>query len=509
MRYGRLAWGVLGFMVIWGSGVGAAGGQTSLMSGLSAGPFRVGYKIIVGRDASRSFGSRYDGAGRPQSGLQARAMKLHVWYPARPNGRLPMAYAEYIWEAAELAAAAPLTAEFRIAAESEYRALPLRRKAAAERLAGLLTSPTRAVRDAALSAGRFPLILYAPSINADPYENAVLFEYLASHGYVVASAPCVGLLEQETGRNRDGAAAQFEDLRFVLSRAVEEAGVDEERVGALGFSWGGTSVLLLALQHAGLDAVATLDGAAGFAEYRPVARSFSSWTPQNLRAAFLEVLPSDEPREPAFGGKAKYADWYLWRVPGVRHSDFAADSQMKLRWAASDPAFDRTWAFYIALAGRLKDFFDAALKGDRTAAERLKAPAAGPDGSSWAFEASLPPPPTAAEFDRLIREKGVDAATAQFDAVRSANPEAIIFDEARLLKYAVEWGPERAGDLEKLLRLQLRAYPDSAEGHFWLAQVYLAQEDSARAAAELDIVLKLSPGHDKAKRLLDKLRKSP
>jgi tetratricopeptide (TPR) repeat protein len=476
--------------------------------GPAAGAYGVGYRIESAFDASRSFGPRHDETGSARPGLLARPVRVHIWYPTGlADESAPMPYAGYIRAASGVEAAAAPTDPSGTEAEAAYLALPLRRKADPARLAALLESPTRAVRDAAPAAGRFPLILYAPSINADPFENAVLFERLASRGYVVASMPCMGPDEPETGRDEAGAAAQLDDLRFLLSRMAERPGIDTDRVGALGYSWGGTSALLLALQHAGIDAVATLDAAVGFAEYRPVARSFRAWSPQALRAAFLEIVPGEEPREPALAEEARYADWYLWRVPALRHRDFSSDFLLKLRWAAADPAFERIWGLYGAIADGLDLFFDAALKGDRRALDELRAIGDAGASGPCSYRPALPPPPTAAEFDRIIREDGVDAAVTRFRAVRASNPQAVLFDRTRLLRYPVEWGPERADDLLKLLEIQVEAYPDSAEAHFWMAQVYAAKDERGRAVRELETALKLDPGFERAARLLEVLRR--
>lgn len=53
-----------------------------------------------------------------------------------------------------------------------------------------------AVRDAVPKGGKFPVLIYAPSINNTASENADIAEFLASHGYIVIASPAVGI----TGR---------------------------------------------------------------------------------------------------------------------------------------------------------------------------------------------------------------------------------------------------------------------------------------------------------------------
>lgn len=47
---------------------------------------------------------------------------------------------------------------------------------------------TNAIKDAKAVEGSFPVVVYAPSIEAPSFENSVLCEFLASHGYIVIAS---------------------------------------------------------------------------------------------------------------------------------------------------------------------------------------------------------------------------------------------------------------------------------------------------------------------------------
>jgi dienelactone hydrolase len=462
------------------------------------GPHAVGYRVRDHIDPSRTFGPRSDPQGRPLDGPFSRSVRIHLWYPADRSGAQALRYRDYILAAGDQGPDAE-----RIDA---YKAPPLRRGADERLLDDLLSRPVLAVRDAPPAPGSFPLILYAPSINADPSENAFLFEFLASHGYVVASASCVGFDEAEVSRDALGAQAQFDDIRFVLARVWDEPFVGRREIGALGFSWGGTTAVLLALQHAGVGAVASLDGGHGFAQYRSVAERFPVWSPQNLRAAFLHATPADEERDLSFCGSARYADTFVWRIPGILHRDFSADGIARFRIAASDSAAPRVCAAYEALGRFLKEFFDAYLKKDAGARSRLRDAGTSVPGSDWAYRASLPPLPTRAQFRAIIETDGVDAAAGVFHEIREADSAAVLFGEGDLLAYALEWGPDRAEDLVKLLQMSLEAYPHSADTWFWLGQALLAQEKTEEAGRAFERVLELDPHNQRAAKLLERVR---
>lgn len=475
-----------------GFAAGAEGGAAPLP--LSAyGPHAVGYRVGLLQDASRSVGPR-----RP--GLQPRSVTLHLWYPAREAAKSLMTYQEYLW----LAAGGDSSQEKRrTEILTAYKAAPLARGADERELDAHLNRPTRARLDAAPASGPFPLILYAPSINSEPFENADLFEFLASHGYVVASAPCLGWQEAATERNRLGSLSQYSDLGLVLNSALREPFVDANHVGVMGFSWGGMNGLLLALAQQGIDALVNLDGAQGFAAYSPIAESSPLWSPQRLLSPVLYILPVEEERNAVFFDQTLYADTYIWRIKGFSHRDFAAELIASRRRALHDPNTAQVEAAYSRIAATLKQFFDSYLKNDRTSLEGLSS---GPQaGAEWSARKALPPPPSPSQFAAVIENQGVDQAVAMFRRLRQADPGLLLLEEPTLLEYATLWGPERSDELLKLLGINLEMYPRSAATYLWLAQVHLAKNDKPSALNCLDALLNIEPGHAKAIRLKQQL----
>ncbi len=483
----------------------AEGAADTVRPPLGKGPYEVGYRVAQRDDPTRSFGPRTDLEGNRLPGPLWRKVQLHLWYPARVSEEPVLSSRDYVLAAGSPGMLGPSPAVRELEILQAYKVAALRRGAEEAALDAHLDRPTSAYREPTADPGPHPLILYAPSINSDPYENAALFEFLASHGYVVASAPSVGLQELEVSRDADGARAQVDDIRFVLSQVWSEWFVDGTRLGALGFSWGGMAALLFALEHREVDAVVCLDGAMRMAEYLPVAESFACWSPQELRAALLDVALGDPEREPSLGVSARYADSYSWLIPGLAHRDFGWDFIVRYRCAGNDPECDRVAAVYGDIGRRVKEFFDAYLKDDGTSRENLQSADRAPERSEWSFRMALPEPPTPSQFDQVIEAQGAEAAAALFHALRGADPDLVLFDESRLLRYPVVWGPERADDLLILLNLNLEAHPASAETHYWLAQIHLSRDDTLATIRELGAALSLEPAHEKARRLLGRL----
>ena len=113
----------------------------------------------------------------------------------------------------------------------------------------------RAVRDAGARPGRWPLALYSHPSGAHRRAATFLCTHLASHGYVVAaldhSEVIAAELSRQQGETEPQKTARWKalmdsrvpDLRLLLDRVLAAADVDAARIGAVGHSLGGWTVL--------------------------------------------------------------------------------------------------------------------------------------------------------------------------------------------------------------------------------------------------------------------------
>lgn len=90
------------------------------------------------------------------------------------------------------------------------------------------------------AAGAFPVVLYSLGTDTRSLENVVLWEYLASHGYVVVATPSVGHgpVEMET-IGPTAVEVRARDLEFALRFIRDLPYADQRRVATVGSSLGG------------------------------------------------------------------------------------------------------------------------------------------------------------------------------------------------------------------------------------------------------------------------------
>ncbi len=220
------------------------------------GAHSVGVRYVKQYDRTRSFSpkrgifSKSETTGRP--------IQTVIWYPSEKGGQ-GIKYNEYLqlvgWET---------NFEASPGEESKTVNAWLQMVTDGKRKAQVEEERRRvmwAVRDAAPKAGKFPVVIYAASVNNTAFENADIAEFLASHGYIVIAAPSVGLTGRSIKLDLMHAELQAADIRFLIDYAGTLPQADMTRVAAAGFSWGGFSNILAAAKDERIKALVSLDGA--------------------------------------------------------------------------------------------------------------------------------------------------------------------------------------------------------------------------------------------------------
>ena len=321
------------------------------------GPWPVGFTRLARADSARPLPT-----GDP------RPLDIGVWFPARAPGPSHLTLRTYFppgggEESTALAA-------FLVAHGAPDSAV-----------AAWLDAPMLATADPTPAGDRFPLVLVAQGNGQTVQDQAPLAEYLASHGYVVATSPSptriTGPLtdEQSVGSR---AEEQARDLAFVRGALVDRADLDGGRIGLVAHSFGARGALLLAMQDSAVGALVSLDGGIGTATAR---QSFESATTFNASATRTPVLHFYERLDgfmaPDFGLLRSLGPAERWvvEVPSLHHHHFtnlgaAGIDHPSLRVATGATA--ATARAYASVADATLSFLDAFLKGDRTARARFE-----------------------------------------------------------------------------------------------------------------------------------------
>jgi dienelactone hydrolase len=282
---------------------------------LEAGPFAVGYRLLDHRDGSRRLA---DGALRP--------IQISVWYPAMANPGPAMHYRDYVLVTGSERSLTTLDEPGTLATTARYLGFLAGNGVPAEAGGAWLAARMMAVRDAPPIEGRRPLVVIAQGNGGAAPDQALLAEYLASHGYVVATSPSPLRLGAAMESERDilpVAREEARDLAFVIERARTLSRVEGSSLGLVGYSFGARSALLLAASMPGLRGLVSLDGGIG-------SRTGKGWlTPgalarERVACPILHVFEdTEEFMTPDFAllASLRRAPRTLLKVAGMRHTD--------------------------------------------------------------------------------------------------------------------------------------------------------------------------------------------
>src|SRR5512135_270497 len=405
-----------GLTILLTSAIWLGAQENTFWGRLEAGPFGPGFRLIETVDASRSFPA----AGG--TGVSPRPMRVYVWYPAARTAGGPMRLDDYVRLA---------LADFR----PPVLPVPLAKGFKPAELETLRQAPVRAVRGAAPAAGKFPLLVLGQGLFYEsPLAHFVLCEFLAAHGYVVATSPLLGTRYRLVNISVEDIETEARDMESVLGEALRLPFADPARLGVIGYDLGGMAGLLLAMRHPEAAAFLSLDSGildkhysglpAGHPDYRE-ARFRIPWM-HMTQARFIRA-EKDRSAAPSLFERKAFGPSYLVHIPTASHGQFSSYAALGIKgevpgyWGA--PAADEK-PIYEGICRLSLLFFEAFLGDDKAAARQaLAAAGAGPAAAGApVFEIETKEassgPPTEAELVDLIIEKGIREAAPVIERVR-------------------------------------------------------------------------------------------
>jgi len=480
------------------------------------GPFAVGFRVVNQYDHARAYQGEFDAVtGKAVEGERARPIQTLVWYPAAANGK-PMVFGDYL----------ALTGSEDDFTRSEVRQRTLAAEliqanylseSGPEQGRAALAGAMRARRDASPARGKFPVVIYAPSIGAPAAENPDLCEYLASHGYVVIASPSLGPHGRTMPNSLDGVETQAADIAFLSAYAHTLPQADTGRLAVAGYSWGGIANVFAAARDSRIKALVNLDGSVRY--YPELVAASKYVTPQSAAAPmlFLAARPlslEDIARrgKPAasFLNDMKYADLYTLTMLPMEHFAF---SSTYLRFAPERrfnqyPRTDVNRAFGWS-ADYILHFLDVYLKDDPKARAWLAQPPA--EHAIPAYAATMEARPAAAkppgrmQLAKALAQRGFEHAHDAYQAMHTREP-AFELKDAELIEwgYALLHAGQTAQAVE-IFKLATLLYPSSWNAFDSLAEAYELRGDKPNAILHYQRSLQLDPRNDNARQHLQGL----
>lgn len=450
------------------------------------GAYGVGFKVVQQYDQSRSYRAGFDAVtGEPDRGPQGRPIQTLIWYPAASPGR-PLIYADYLDLAGNDDRFDLDQVQARRIAEQALREyVPL--GASTTDIARIRVQPVHATADAPAVARKFPLIVYAPSDASDAFENDMLCEYLASHGYVVIASPSHGahvpyMTDGSIQETVENTRAQAADIGFLIGYANAMPNVDGAKIGVVGFSWGGMASTFAAVADSRIDALVDLEGSVRY--FPKVLADAPEISPDRIHVPLLFFADREDPFAPgkdtqpnSFIAGIHHADVTEISVRKLSHRDFASDN---LRFpyggaqggvAVAEKSESYAWVARYTLA-----FLDDVLKGDATANAFMhvtpQANHVPPDTLSIQHRPSVGPGPSVAAFAQALAKNGFDKAVETYSAYTREYPGFRVPDDTFDAWFSSLLSLARPGDAVGLCQLWVHVSPKSIDAWTDLGAAY-------------------------------------
>ncbi len=228
--------------------------QIEIMEKFDIGKFGVGFKNEWITDYSRAYKDSF------------RSIQLFVWYPSKEKSLKTLQYEEYFSindpKGEHINSYHPNKTDSLI--QKEINSIN-KAEGFNIKLSNYKALKTIAQPGAPFLEGKYPLLLFAPGGNSSNHLNSVICEYLASHGYIVASFPSFGEVDSlgwpfdQTGIN-----LHIDDMALIinhLKRSLRHVNID--KIGLVAWSVGGVSQGVFCMKNPGIDLFVSLDSGLG------------------------------------------------------------------------------------------------------------------------------------------------------------------------------------------------------------------------------------------------------
>jgi len=294
-----------------------------LWDSLDVGSYKVGFKLIETFDYSRI----YNHTAQKGTLESARPIRIYLWYPAQTKKTGSLTIQSFLKMAADDFGSLPKETVNQLKESS----IPVQLKKGLnkESLEELMKKHTASILNAPHNSGSFPLIVMGQGLYYEsPFTHLVLCEFLASHGYIVATSPLFGTHYRLVNLNVIDLETQIRDMEFVISQVCNLPCVHPAQLGIIGFDMGGMAGIILAMRNPSVDAFISLDSGILFKHSSGLPQNHSNYDEDLFRIPWMHItqarfVPTSLNISSTMDRK-KYGDSYLILANTVNHSDFTS-----------------------------------------------------------------------------------------------------------------------------------------------------------------------------------------
>jgi len=217
--------------------------------------FVAGFKTIQSKDTSRIYKPNTDTSDY----LHYRPLDIDIWYPAAASSKDTSLYFRNLLGLLETRAnyyTASTVGNGFAKQMAQFFCESLKCSDSSK----VLNYKTDAYKNAMPAKGKYPLVIYLSSFNGMGYENFTMFEQLAKKGFIVVSINSIGRFPGDMTMKNEDLLEQVNDAVSTLNVLKGSDNIDFDRIGIVGYSWGGLAGSILANRIPKASCLISLDG---------------------------------------------------------------------------------------------------------------------------------------------------------------------------------------------------------------------------------------------------------
>ena len=295
---------------------------------INYGKYSVGYKTIHVKDYSRTYKMSSNSSFSP------RPMQIGVWYPTSNKKKKYLKLEHFLFLENTEETLEELNVK-NLVLPPRYNNIKIPDE--------LLKTNTHSIHNAKQAKGEFPLLIYGTSQSSSGFDNIVLCEVLASHGFIVVTVASKNEFNRRMPFTVRGMEAQARDMEFLYGLMYNHKGVDNSRVGTFGFSFGGLSMVPFSIRNKNVKAMVALDASITNGYY--ILESIPSLKMGDFNSNFLAFMASkDNINQYPLYNASFLSDINLIEVKDLIHTDFSSTNLI----LNDSPAFK--FKYYASIA---------------------------------------------------------------------------------------------------------------------------------------------------------------
>ena len=494
-----------------------------LWNGLIPGPYKVGFRAEWKLDYTRAWGQsdliKQSYSNRPFG----RPVRLTIWYPAQISSTSKQnKFSDYLFinttdPCSKLAQSIIEKADI----GTENKGLRGLFSGNDRAYNNLLNTGVPSYKNAmALKQRRFPLIIYSLGQNDYTLENTILFEYMASHGYVVVTVPHLGMTPRKDYLLIDDQLSfdtQVRDLEFALSEMLKYPNVNPSEIGTLGMSMGSVYTLLLAGRNPNIKALIGLDGSVmgGLESFAYKYQGSPYYDSGNVKIPVLQIFRESH-HDLSVVSSLKYSDRYLLEIKNLTHADFTASPLYTLSTsmifpdtfglARRSPEYAATE--YKEICKFITLFFDVNLKNFQPGFQEINLwkKGTGQSNITSTFLTGITSP-NEEEFAKMVSIKGIIPAIDTLRRLQIKYPDVTWLRQKKLNRMAYEYIYKSSiDDAIELFKFNVAAFPASSDAYTSLADAYEIKGNKELSIEYYEKALQVNPNDNNVKSNLDRLK---